>query len=76
VRLASGTAFHTRGHCDRREETMKLIVAIIKPFRLEEVREALGRIGVQGMTLIEAKGCGRQKGHTEIYRGAGPPCSA
>jgi nitrogen regulatory protein PII len=49
---------------------MKLIIAIIKPFKLDHVREALGRIGLQGMTVIEAKGCGRQKGHTEIYRGA------
>ena len=49
---------------------MKLVVAIIKPFKLEEVRDALARIGVQGMTVTEVKGFGRQKGHTEIYRGA------
>jgi len=49
---------------------MKLVVAIIKPFKLEEVRDALSRIGVQGMTVTEVKGFGRQKGHTEIYRGA------
>ncbi|MBI5262642.1 MAG: P-II family nitrogen regulator [Bradyrhizobium sp.] len=49
---------------------MKLIVAIIKPFKLEEVREALTSIGVHGMTVTEVKGYGRQKGHTEIYRGA------
>ena len=49
---------------------MKLIVAIIKPFKLEEVRDALLGIGVQGMTVTEVKGYGRQKGHTEIYRGA------
>ncbi len=49
---------------------MKLIIAIIKPFKLEDVREALGRLGVQGMTITDAKGYGRQKGHTEIYRGA------
>ena len=49
---------------------MKLVVAIIKPFRLEEVRDALLGIGVQGMTVTEVKGYGRQKGHTEIYRGA------
>ena len=49
---------------------MKLVKAIIKPFKLEEVREALNEIGVQGMTVTEAKGFGRQKGHTEIYRGA------
>ena len=49
---------------------MKLVIAIIKPFKLEEVRDALLRIGVQGMTVSEVKGYGRQKGHTEIYRGA------
>jgi nitrogen regulatory protein P-II 2 len=49
---------------------MKLIVAIIKPFKLEEVRDALLGVGVQGMTVTEVKGYGRQKGHTEIYRGA------
>jgi nitrogen regulatory protein PII len=49
---------------------MKLITAIIKPFKLEEVRAALGEIGVQGMTISEVKGFGRQKGHTEFYRGA------
>jgi nitrogen regulatory protein P-II 2 len=49
---------------------MKLVMAIIKPFKLDDVREAMGRLGVQGMTVTEVKGCGRQKGHTEIYRGA------
>ncbi len=49
---------------------MKLVKAIIKPFKLEEVREALNEIGVQGMTVTESKGFGRQKGHTEIYRGS------
>lgn len=49
---------------------MKLVTAIIKPFKLEEVREALSNIGVQGMTVTEVKGFGRQKGHTELYRGA------
>jgi nitrogen regulatory protein P-II 2 len=49
---------------------MKLIVAIIKPFKLDEVRQALTDIGVHGMTVTEVKGYGRQKGHTEIYRGA------
>jgi nitrogen regulatory protein P-II 2 len=49
---------------------MKLITAIIKPFKLEEVRQALTDIGLQGMTVTEVKGYGRQKGHTEIYRGA------
>lgn len=49
---------------------MKLITAIIKPFKVEEVRSALDKIGVSGMTLTEVKGYGRQKGHTELYRGA------
>jgi nitrogen regulatory protein P-II 2 len=49
---------------------MKLVVAIIKPFKLDEVRDALTAIGVRGMTVTEVKGYGRQKGHTEIYRGA------
>jgi nitrogen regulatory protein P-II 1 len=49
---------------------MKKIEAIIKPFRLDEVKEALHELGVQGMTVLEAKGFGRQKGHTEIYRGS------
>ena len=49
---------------------MKLITAIIKPFKVEEVRSALDEIGVSGMTLTEVKGYGRQKGHTELYRGA------
>src|SRR5687768_16994171 len=48
---------------------MKQLTAIIKPFKLDEVREALSAIGVQGITVTEAKGCGRQKGHTELYRG-------
>jgi nitrogen regulatory protein P-II 2 len=50
--------------------TMKLVVAIIKPFKLDEVRQGLTSIGVHGMTVTEVKGYGRQKGHTEIYRGA------
>ena len=49
---------------------MKKIEAIIKPFKLDEVREALEDIGIQGLTIIEVKGCGRQKGHTELYRAA------
>ncbi len=49
---------------------MKLLTAIIKPFKLDEVREALSAIGVQGITVTEVKGFGRQKGHTELYRGA------
>lgn len=49
---------------------MKLLIAIIKPFKLDEVREGLSEIGVQGITVTEVKGFGRQKGHTELYRGA------
>jgi nitrogen regulatory protein P-II 1 len=51
-------------------ETMKKIEAVIKPFKLDEVKEALQEMGLQGMTVVEAKGFGRQKGHTELYRGA------
>jgi nitrogen regulatory protein PII len=54
----------------RAEEHMKKIEAIIKPFKLDEVKEALQEVGVQGITVTEAKGFGRQKGHTELYRGA------
>lgn len=50
--------------------TMKLVTAIVKPFKLDDVREALSEIGVQGITVTEVKGFGRQKGHTELYRGA------
>ncbi len=49
---------------------MKLVIAVIKPFKLDEVRDALTKIGIYGMTVTEVKGYGRQKGHTEIYRGA------
>jgi len=49
---------------------MKLVTAIIKPFKLDDVRDALGEVGVKGMTVTEVKGFGRQKGHTELYRGA------
>jgi nitrogen regulatory protein P-II 2 len=62
--------------CTRRDraqvgvESMKIVMAIIKPFKLDEVRDALTAIGVHGMTVTEVKGYGRQKGHTEIYRGA------
>ena len=52
------------------KDAMKLVIAVIKPFKLDEVREALTRIGIQGMTVTEVRGYGRQKGHTEIYRGA------
>jgi nitrogen regulatory protein P-II 1 len=55
---------------DPLEDVMKKIEAIIKPFKLDEVKEALQEIGLQGITVIEAKGFGRQKGHTELYRGA------
>src|ERR1700704_1891212 len=54
----------------RQDKFMKLVIAIIKPFKLEEVRDALVAVGVHGMTVTEVKGYGRQKGHTEIYRGA------
>jgi nitrogen regulatory protein P-II 2 len=50
--------------------SMKMITAIIKPFKLDDVRQSLGEIGIQGMTIEEVKGFGRQKGHTELYRGA------
>ena len=56
--------------CERSRERMKKIEAIIKPFKLEDVKEALAEIGVEGMTVSEVKGFGRQKGHTEIYRGS------
>ena len=49
---------------------MKLVTAIIKPFKLDEVKESLQEMGIQGLSVIEAKGFGRQKGHTELYRGA------
>lgn len=55
---------------DRREFEMKMIMAVIKPHRLDDVREALTTLGVEGLTATEVKGYGRQKGHTEIYRGA------
>jgi nitrogen regulatory protein P-II 2 len=55
---------------NREKPVMKLVIAIIKPFKLDEVRDALTAIGVHGMTIAEVKGYGRQKGHTEIYRGA------
>jgi nitrogen regulatory protein P-II 2 len=54
----------------RGKKSMKLVIAVIKPFKLDEVREALTRLGIHGMTVAEVKGYGRQKGHTEIYRGA------
>ena len=60
-------------HCSilvRGSDTMKMIMAIIKPFKLDDVREALSEVGVNGLTVTEVKGFGRQKGHTELYRGA------
>ena len=57
-------------NCNISEENMKKIEAIIKPFKLDEVKEALQEVGLQGITVTEAKGFGRQKGHTELYRGA------
>jgi nitrogen regulatory protein P-II 2 len=69
--------YKRKSSCDRfaksaetKASLMKLVVAIIKPFKLDEVRQALTAIGVHGMTVTEVKGYGRQKGHTEIYRGA------
>ena len=62
-----------KGRCNSSEKPkseMKKIEAIIKPFKLEEVKDALGEIGIEGMTVSEVKGFGRQKGHTEIYRGS------
>jgi nitrogen regulatory protein P-II 2 len=64
-RLDRGPTAHKRGN-----PAMKIVMAIIKPFKLEEVRDALTAIGVHGLTVTEVKGYGRQKGHTEIYRGA------
>lgn len=61
---------NNKGIPGKGSELMKYIVAIIKPFKLEEVREALGALGIQGITVTEVKGHGRQRGHTEFYRGA------
>lgn len=63
-------ASHANGLSHYSEDFMKLITAIIKPFKLDEAREALSAIGVSGITVTEVKGFGRQKGHTELYRGA------
>merc|ERR1711908_143495 len=68
-----GNNWPTGPHCwdgFTKEKAMKLVTAIIKPFKLDDVREALSEIGVQGVTVTEVKGFGRQKGHTELYRGA------
>jgi nitrogen regulatory protein P-II 2 len=69
-RFTAAIRSHTRKSGRNGGPSMKFVTAIIKPFKLEEVREALSALGVQGMTVSEVKGYGRQKGHTEIYRGA------
>ena len=63
-------ALNERPHSKIRDTYMKKVEAIIKPFKLEEVKDALGEVGIEGMTVSEVKGFGRQKGHTEIYRGS------
>jgi nitrogen regulatory protein P-II 1 len=68
ARWSGSPALHA--FCLHRNEAMKKIEAIIKPFKLDEVKEALHEVGIQGITVLEAKGFGRQKGHTELYRGA------
>jgi nitrogen regulatory protein P-II 2 len=78
IRRSAGASLRTRAgalrrggkRAQRQECQMKFVMAIIKPFKLDEVREALTALGVQGLTVTEARGFGRQKGHTEIYRGA------
>jgi nitrogen regulatory protein P-II 2 len=66
----ANSAAETYAGYTRQDAFMKLVIAIIKPFKLDEVRDALVAVGVHGMTASEVKGYGRQKGHTEIYRGA------
>ena len=66
----AGMGARKSGETATKGNAMKLVTAIIKPFKLEEVRSALTELGLQGMTVTEVKGYGRQKGHTEIYRGA------
>jgi nitrogen regulatory protein P-II 1 len=63
-------SIEARASAERDENSMKKIEAIIKPFKLDEVKEALHEVGIKGITVTEAKGFGRQKGHTELYRGA------
>jgi nitrogen regulatory protein PII len=72
MRVASTTAefFSEDGTVNLKGAFMKLVEAIVKPFKLDEVKEALTKAGIQGMTVEEVKGFGRQKGHTELYRGA------
>jgi nitrogen regulatory protein P-II 1 len=65
-----GGAPRPESRAERDENSMKKIEAIIKPFKLDEVKEALHEVGIKGITVTEAKGFGRQKGHTELYRGA------
>jgi nitrogen regulatory protein P-II 1 len=67
---ANAAAASAPGHIGEARKGMKKIEAIIKPFKLDEVKEALHEVGLQGITVTEAKGFGRQKGHTELYRGA------
>jgi nitrogen regulatory protein PII len=69
-RLGTERAFAVRGTSRQEPRGLKLISAIIKPFKLDDVRAALSEIGVSGMTVTEVKGFGRQRGHTELYRGA------
>ncbi len=69
-RGAKDVALNSVASISSRSQAMKQITAIVKPFKLEEVREALAEIGVSGLTVTEVKGFGRQKGHTELYRGA------
>jgi nitrogen regulatory protein P-II 1 len=67
---AHGSWSHARQQLFKESLTVKKIEAIIKPFKLDEVKEALQEVGVQGLSVVEVKGFGRQKGHTELYRGA------
>jgi nitrogen regulatory protein P-II 1 len=66
----AGRAAYAAGRKPRRQSQMKMVMAVIKPFKLDDVREALAEAGVAGITATEVKGFGRQKGHTELYRGA------
>jgi nitrogen regulatory protein P-II 2 len=68
IRLTSTDASSSKGYVMR--QSMKFAIAIVKPFKLDEILEALTRVGIQGLTVTEAKGYGRKKGHTEFYRGA------
>jgi nitrogen regulatory protein P-II 2 len=68
--LDSGTRSHINIRDGKGRHSMKLITAIIKPFKLDDVRQAVSEVGVQGVTVTEVRGFGRQRGHTEIYRGA------